>query len=98
VDLQRLPAGVELCGATYLGNPKARPTFVSVFFRSALHGDDLRRFWDPVLTQAGCTFHEDKSDERWTDLVWRCPSAKGGTVTVLTDVRFELYSIGFLRQ
>lgn len=97
-DLQRLPAGAELCGATHLGKPTDKETFTSVFFRSPLYGDDLKKFWAPVLTAAGCTLVDDDSDQNQTKFTWRCPSEKGGTVTVLSALQYELYSIGFLRR
>jgi hypothetical protein len=94
--LQRLPAGVELCGATHLGDPKAKPDNTTVFFRSSLYGADLKKFWDPVMTAAGCTFLEDNSDRDQSKFVWRCPHDKGGVVTVLTDPMDEIYGVGHL--
>lgn len=99
-DLQRLPPGAELCGATHFGEPKDKdkPGFISVFFRSSLYGDDLRKFWAPVLTAAGCTFREDKSFHDQTNFVWMCPHEKGGVVTVITNPGDEFYSIGFMKH
>lgn len=97
-DLQRLPAGVELCGATHLGEPKDKESFTSVFFRSSLYGEDLKKFWAPVMTAAGCKLLKEDSDDSRTELVWSCPSQKMGAVTVLTALRYELYSIGFLKR
>lgn len=96
-DLQRVPAGVELCGATHLGEPKDKASPTSIWFRSPLYGDDLRKFWAPILTAAGCAFQEDDSDNSKTQFVWRCPHEKGGVVTILTDLRDEFYSIGFVK-
>jgi hypothetical protein len=92
--LQRLPAGGELCGATHLGDPKRKPDNTTVFFRSSLYGDNLKKFWDPIMTAAGCASLESEDLHDQVKFVWRCPREKGGVMTVITDPGDEIYGIG----
>ena len=94
--LQRLPAGAELCGATHLGDPKRKPDNTTVFVRSSLFGDDLKKFWDPIMTAAGCALSKAEIDHSQTMFVWRCPHDKGGVVTVTTNPMDEIYGVGHL--
>jgi hypothetical protein len=100
-DMQKVPANAEFCGVTYLTDGKGKPSkgsgqFSTVFFRSQLYGNELRSFWEPILTGVGCTFKEDDTSATQTKLVWRCPAAKGSVFTILTDPGSELFSVGFL--
>lgn len=96
-DLQRLPPGGELCGATHFGEPKDKPSTTTVFVRSSLYGDDLKRFWDPVMTAAGCTFRKgEEAENNRSQFTWLCPHDKNGVVTVITNPGEEIYAIGYV--
>jgi hypothetical protein len=79
-----------------LGDPKKKPDNTMVFCRSPLEGEDLKKFWDPIMTAAGCAFLEQDVDQRQSKFVWRCPGDKGGVVTVITNPADEIYGIGHM--
>jgi hypothetical protein len=100
--LQAVPPGGELCGAELEADDAGQPEmghgrFVNVAIRSPLFGADLRSFYDPVMTAAGCAFKSDGSVANLqTRLTYSCPASVGGLVTIATDTGAQVYGIGGL--
>lgn len=95
--LRALPPSATLCGAQYFVSKKTGSVSKdagSVIISSALNGDELRAFYQPVFTKAGCTFAEKTAGAY--DFSWNCPKGLGNALTIVVDRDFGVFAIGFV--
>lgn len=94
--LRALPPGATLCGAQHFvsKNGSVSKNAGSVIISSALNGDDLRTFYQPVFTKAGCTFAEKTAGAY--SFSWNCPKERGNALTIVVDRDVGVFAIGFV--
>jgi hypothetical protein len=90
-ELQVVPPGGELCGATARNAP---------VIRSALFGDDLGAFYQPIATAMGCRWGSVEingaGDRKTTMVKLTCPAKTGGGAShIHTDSGSEFYYISY---
>ena len=91
-ELQVVPPGGELCGASSTRNTPV--------IRSALFGDELGAFYQPIATAMGCTWRgvaiNGSGDRKTTQVTFKCPAkTNGGSSMVHTDSGSEFYYLSY---
>jgi hypothetical protein len=94
--LRALPPGAKLCGALYFVSKSGSVSkdAGSVIISSALNADELRTFYQPVFTKAGCTFAEKTAGPY--SFSWSCPKELGNALTIVVEREAEVFAIGFM--
>jgi len=90
-ELQVVPPGGELCGASSTRNTPV--------IRSALFGDELGAFYQPIATAMGCTWKgveiNSAGDRKTTQVKFKCPAKNGASSMIHTDSGSEFYYVSY---